>query len=414
MTNRRVVVTGVGAVTPIGNTVKDFWEGMLAGKSGAGPFTRFDTTDYPTRFGCEVKNFVAEDHFDRKEARKLEMFVQYAVVASREAVADSGLELEKEDLCRFGVYVGSGIGGIQTIEEQHTILLERGMKRVSPFLIPRLISNMGAGQISIFLGFKGPNVCIVTACATGTHCVGEAFKVIQRGQATAMLAGGAESALTPLGVAGFCNMKALSERNDSPATASRPFDLNRDGFVMGEGAGILLLEDYEHAKARGARIYAEIAGYGLTGDAFHITAPSPDGDGAARAMKMAIDDAGLQITDIHHINAHGTSTPLNDKLESIAIKRLFGDHAPKIAITSNKSMIGHLLGAAGGVEGIATCLTIKNGIVPPTMNYETPDPECDLDYTPNKPRKLEVTAALSNSLGFGGHNTSILFRKFEG
>ncbi len=413
MTNRRVVVTGLGAITPIGNSVKEFWEGLLAGKNGVGPFTRFDASDYPTRFACEVKNYNGEEHFDRKEAKKLERFVQYSIVAAKEAIQDSGLNLEEEDLDRFGVYIGSGIGGIQTIEEQHTVLLERGMKRVSPFLIPKLIANMASGQVSIYFRLRGPNSCIVTACATGTHSIGEAFKVIQRGQATLMLAGGTESALTPLGVAGFCNMKALSERNDAPERASRPFDKDRDGFVMGEGSGVVVLEDYEHAKARGARIYAEVAGYGLTGDAFHITAPSPGGEGAARAMKMAIDDAGLQPADVNHINAHGTSTPLNDKLETLSIKKVLGEHAYKVPITSNKSMIGHLLGAAGGVEAIATCLTITHGIIPPTINHENPDPECDLDYTPLKARKAEVTCALSNSLGFGGHNTSLLFCKME-
>ncbi len=414
MINRRVVVTGLGAVTPIGNNVRDYWAGLVAGKNGAGPITHFDASEYPTRFACEVKGYNVDDHFDRKDAKKLENFVQFSIIAAREALADSGIDVAKEDPTHIGVYIGCGIGGIQTIEEQHTILIERGMKRVSPFLIPRIIANMAAGQVSIFLGLKGPNSCIVTACATGTHSIGEAFKVVQRGQATMMLAGGAESAITALGVAGFCNMKALSERNDSPQTASRPFDLNRDGFVMGEGAGVLLLEDLDHAKARGARIYAEITGYGLTGDAFHITAPAPDGDGAARAMKMAVDDAGLKPEDVDHINAHGTSTPLNDRLETIAIKKVFGEHARNIAITSNKSMIGHLLGAGGGVEGIATCLTLYHGIIPPTINHETPDPECDLDYVPNTVRKADVKVAISNSLGFGGHNTTILLTKFAG
>jgi 3-oxoacyl-[acyl-carrier-protein] synthase II len=413
ISNNRVVITGLGAITPIGNTVDEFWKGLLEGRSGAAPFTRFDASAYPTRFACEVKGFIGEDHFDRKEVKKLEHFVQYAIVASRQALADSGLDLAGEDLNRIGVYIGSGIGGLATIEEQHSVLLEKGMKRVSPFLIPKLIANLASGQVSIMLGVKGPNLCIVTACATGTHSIGEAFKVIQRGQAVAMFAGGAEAALTPLGVAGFCNMRAISERNDEPEKASRPFDLNRDGFVMGEGAGILLLEDYEHAKARGARIYAEITGYGLTGDAFHITAPSPDGDGAARAMQMALDDAGLPPTAVNHINAHGTSTPLNDKLETLAIKRVLGEHARNVPVTANKSMIGHLLGAAGGAEAVAACLTITHGIIPPTINYETPDPECDLDYVPNQPRRAEVTCVLSNSLGFGGHNTTIALQKCE-
>ncbi len=413
MTNRRVVITGLGAITPIGNSVPEYWQGLLEGRSGAGPFTHFDAAEYPTRFACEVKNFVPENHFDRKEVRKLELFVMYAIVATKEAIADSGLDLQKENLERAGVYIGSGIGGIYSIEEQHTVLMQKGMKRVSPLLIPKLIANMGAGQVSITFGLRGPNLCIVTACATGTHSIGEAFKVVQRGQADIMVAGGSEAALSPLGVAGFCNMKAISERNDDPQRASRPFDLNRDGFVMGEGAGILILEDYEHARARGARIYAEIAGYGLTGDAHHITAPAPGGDGAMRAMRMAVEDSGLPLSAIDHINAHGTSTPLNDKTETEAIKTLFGERAYKIPVTANKSMIGHLLGAAGGVEAVALCKTISEGVIPPTINYETPDPECDLDYVPNQARKAEVVCGLSNSLGFGGHNTSILLKKCD-
>ena len=376
MPTHRVVITGIGAITPIGNTVPAFWNALLEGRSGAGPITRFDAAEFPTRFACEVKGFNAEEHFDRKEVRKLEDFVQFSIVAAREALADSGLDVKTADVNRIGVYVGSGIGGISTLEEQHTILMQKGMKRVSPFLIPKMIANMAAGQVSIYLGLKGPNACIVTACATGTHCVGEAFKVVQRGQALAMIAGGAEAAISPLGFAGFCNMKALSERNDDPQHASRPFDLNRDGFVMGEGAGIVLLENYEHAKARGAKIYAEITGYGATGDAYHITAPSPDGEGATRSMAMAVEDAGLPLTAVNHINAHGTSTPLNDKLETLSIMTLFGERAREIPITSIKSMTGHLLGAAGGVEAIASVLTIRNGIIPPTTNYETPDPDC--------------------------------------
>ncbi len=411
MIQRRVVITGLGAVTPIGNNVKDYWDGLLAGRSGAGPITKFDASTYPTRIACEIKNFNPENHFDRKEVKKLESFVQYAIVATREAIADSGLDLDAVDKEEFGVYIGSGIGGILAIEEQHSVLLEKGMKRVSPFLIPKLIANMASGLVSIEFGLKGPNLCIVTACATATHSIGEAFKCIQRGQATIMVCGGTEGAISPLGVAGFCNMKALSERNDEPTRASRPFDAQRDGFVMAEGAGILILEDYEHARARGARIYAELAGYGLTGDAYHMTAPAPMGEGAMRSMRMAIRDAGVTPSDVDHINAHGTSTPYNDKTESEAIKTLFGERAYKIPITSNKSMIGHLLGAAGGVEAIAVCLSIRDSVIPPTINYENPDPDCDLDYVPNQPRRTEVTCAISNSLGFGGHNCSVLFRK---
>lgn len=410
---KRVVVTGLGALTPIGNTVDEFWAGLVEGRNGVGPITRFDTSRHKTRFACEVKGFNATEHFSIKDARKLDLFVAYSVVASREALKDSGLDLEKEDVNEIGVIIGSGIGGLQSIEEQNKVLLEQGPGRVSPLLIPRLICNMAAGQTSIYLGLKGPNSCPVTACATGTHAIGDAFKIIQRGQATAILAGGTEAAITALGVAGFENMKALSSRNDSPETASRPFDKDRDGFVIGDGAGIIVLEEYEHAQARGARIYAEVVGYGMTGDAHHITAPSPEGEGASRAMSMALRDAGLRPEDIDHINAHGTSTPMNDKNETAAIRNTFGEHAPKLAVCSTKSMIGHLLGAAGGVEAIASIKAIYHDIVPPTINYTTPDPECDLDYVPNASRKMVVRAAISNSLGFGGHNTSIIFKKMD-
>lgn len=398
-------------MTPIGLDVPTYWEGLLAGRSGAGEITSFDTSQHKTKFACQVKDWDPSLHFDRKDARKLETFVQFAIVAARQAVEDSGLDLDNEDRTKIGVLVGSGIGGLGVMEEQSLVLHNQGPGRVSPFLIPRLISNMAPGQISISLGLKGPNSCVVTACATATHALGDAFKIIQRGDAIAMVAGGTESAITPLGVAGFENMKALSSRNDDPQGASRPFDKDRDGFVMGEGAGILLLEEYEHAKARGARIYAEFAGYGMTGDAFHITAPAPEGEGAARSMQMALDDSGLKPEEISHINAHGTSTPMNDKNESAAIKTVFGEHAAKLAISSNKSMVGHLLGAAGGVEAIASTLSIYNSVVPPTINYTTPDPECDLDYVPNEKREMTVNAVVSNSLGFGGHNASILIRK---
>jgi 3-oxoacyl-[acyl-carrier-protein] synthase II len=412
-TFHRVVVTGLGAITPLGNSVAEFWSNLQAGKSGAGPITHFDTERHKTKFACEVKNFDPLAYFSAKEARKFDPFVLYAVAAAEEAIRDSGIDMEKVDRNEFGVIVGSGIGGIHVMEEQHRILETQGPNRVSPFLIPKLICNMAPGQISIRFGLRGPSNCPVTACATGTHAIGDAFKIIQRGQAQIIAAGGTEAAISALGVAGFENMKALSSRNDSPQTASRPFDKERDGFVMGEGAGVIILEQYEHAMARGARIYAEIVGYGLTTDAHHMTAPAPEGEGATRAMRMALRDAELDLTEVDHINAHGTSTPMNDKNETAAVRNLFGEHARKISLTSNKSMTGHLLGAAGGVEAIASVLAIRDGVIPPTINLMNPDPECDLDYTPNVKREREVRVAMSNSLGFGGHNTSIVFRRFE-
>ena len=412
MMNHRVVVTGVGAVTPIGNTVAEFWPALLAGKSGAGPITRFDASKHKVKFASEIKNFDVEAHFDRKEARRTEPFVQYAVVAAREALADSGLDLEKVDRDEFGVYIGSGIGGLGIMEEQSAILQEKGPDRVSALLIPRLIANMASGQVSIMLGLRGPNSCIVTACASGTHALGDAAQIIRRGTAKYMIAGGTESAVTPLGLAGFVNLRALSERNDAPLTASRPFSKDRDGFVMGEGAGIMVLEEYEHAKARGAKIYAELVGYGLSGDGYHMTAPAPDGNGAQRCMKMALRDANLKPTEISHINAHGTSTELNDKIETLAVKAVFGEHAYKIPMSSNKSCTGHLLGAAGGVEAVASVLSIVNNIVPATINYSEPDPDCDLDYvTEGASRPTKVDTVLSNSFGFGGHNASLVFQR---
>ncbi len=413
MEKKRVVITGIGAVTPIGLTAREFWNNLVAGKNGVGAITYFDASDYSTKIAAEIKGFNPEDYFDRKDSRKLDQFVRFAVVAARETIADAGLNLSEEDSNHIGVIVGAGIGGIGYIEEQHLVLMKKGARRVSPFLIPKIIANMAPGQIAIYLGLKGPNTAVVTACASGTHAIGDAFKIIQRGDAVAMLAGGTEAAISPLGVAGFCNMQALSQRNEEPEKASRPFDAQRDGFIMGEGAGIVLLEELEHALKRKARIYCEITGYGLTADAFHITAPSPDGEGAARAMKMAVDDAGLRPEEVDYVNAHGTSTPLNDKLETQAIKTVFGEHAYKMAISSNKSMVGHLLGAAGGAEAIATVLTITEGIIPPTINYENPDPDCDLDYVPNAARKANVRIAISNSLGFGGHNCTIVLKKFE-
>lgn len=413
MNKRRVVITGLGVVTPIGNNVKDYWENLLAGKSGIDYITKFDASEFSVRFAGEVKNFNPEDYLEKKELRKIEDFVVYGVAATQEAIKDAGLDDgNKFDPTRAGVMVGSGIGGLRSMEEQHKVLLSRGPRRINPFLITRMIVNMAAGYIAIRFGLKGPNTAVSTACATGTHAIGDAFKVIQRGDADVMIAGGAESAITPLGIGGFASMKALSERNDAPQKASRPFDAQRDGFVMSEGAGILVLEALEHALKRDARIYAEIVGYGMTDDAYHITAPDPEGDGGARAMKLAIEDAGLNPEDFDLVNAHGTSTPLNDKLETKGIKKVFGEHAYKLCITANKSMIGHLLGAAGAVEAVATVLSIANDKVPPTINYEFPDPECDLDYVPNVAREKEIRAAISNSLGFGGHNCTIALKKF--
>ncbi|MDM7273985.1 beta-ketoacyl-ACP synthase II [Sulfurihydrogenibium azorense] len=412
---RRVVITGLGAVTPIGNNVKDFWTSLVNGVSGIDVIKRFDpiAIGLPVIIAGEVKNLNPENFLDSKELKRMSDFVKFAVIAAKEAIEDSGLDLDKIDLTRAGVIVGTGIGGLRDIEEQQKVVMEKGVKRVSPFFIPSGISNMASGYISIEFGFKGPNSCVVTACATGTHSIGDAFKIIQRGDADIMIAGGTESAITPLGVAGFANMKALSTRNNEPQKASRPFDAQRDGFVMGEGAGVVVLEELEHAKKRGAKIYAEVVGYGLTGDAYHITAPCADADGAIRVIKMALNDARVNPEEVDYVNAHGTSTPLNDKIETLAIKQVFKDHAYKLKISSNKSMIGHLLGAAGAVEAVATALTIKEGIIPPTINYEYPDPECDLDYVPNKAIQYPVKVAISNSFGFGGTNGCLVFKAYE-
>lgn len=412
MEKRRVVITGLGIVSPVGNTVEEAWNSITAGKSGVKPMTRLNPDDYPAKVAAEIRDFDPEQFVEKKEARKMDRFTQFAVAAAKMAVADAKLEITDENAPRIGVWVGSGIGGMETFESQYKTFLERGYRRVSPFFVPMMIPDMAAGQVSIYLGAKGVNSCTVTACATGTNSIGDAFKVIQRGDADAMISGGTEAPITQMSVAGFCANTALSN-NPDPATASRPFDSGRDGFVIGEGAGIVVLEELEHAKARGAHIYAEIVGYGSTGDAHHITAPAPDGEGGARAMKMAIDDAGLAPSDIDYINAHGTSTPYNDKFETAAIKTVFGDHAEKLAISSTKSMTGHLLGAAGGVEAIFTALAIENDVIPPTINLQNPDPECDLDYVPNKARKAEVRAAMSNSLGFGGHNATIVLKQYE-
>jgi len=413
MEPKRVVVTGLGALTPIGNNTRAYWEALIAGKSGADKITFFDVSKYNCKIGAEVKGFNPEDYFEKKEVKRMERFCQFAMVCAREALKDSGLTPESIDLNRFGVLIGVGMGGIGLIEEQNEVLLTKGPDRVTPLLIPKIIPNMASGMVAIDLGLKGPNSCSVTACASGTNAIGDAYKIIQRGAAIAMITGGSEATITKLGLAGFDNMRAVTRRNDQPQKASRPFDRERDGFVIGEGSGILVIEELEHARTRGARIYCEIIGYGCSCDAYHLTAPSPMGEGAARAIKAALDDAGLQPSDIDYINAHGTSTPLNDKNETDAIKSVFGDHAYKLAVSSNKSMIGHLLGGAGGVEAVATVLTIVEGIIPPTINYEFPDPECDLDYVPNVARKSPVKTAISNSLGFGGHNAVIALRCYQ-
>ncbi|NLO89583.1 MAG: beta-ketoacyl-ACP synthase II [Clostridia bacterium] len=413
MKKNRVVITGIGIISPVGIGKNKFWEALVEGKSGITKITRFDVRDYPTKIAGEVKDFSPFDYIDKKEARRMDRFAQFAVAAGKMAVEDSGLDLEKIDKDRVGVILGTGIGGTETFEEQHRVLLNKGPNRVSPFFIPMMIGNMGAGQISIQLGLKGTNITIVNACASGAIAVGEAFRTLQRGDADVILSGGSEAALTPMSLAGFCTMKAMTTHNEEPQKASRPFDAKRDGFVLSEGAGIVVMETLNHALSRGARIYAEVIGYGCTADAYHITAPAPDGEGAVKAMQKALDDAGIEPKDVEYINAHGTSTQLNDKYETLAIKKVFGDHAYSLAVSSNKSMIGHLLGAAGAVEIIATVLTIYEGIIPPTINYENPDPECDLDYVPNKSRRASVNAALSNSLGFGGHNATVVVQRFK-
>lgn len=409
---RRVVITGMGVITSLGQELDTFWNNLLEGKSGISQVESFDVSEYPTTIAGSIKDFNPELYMDKKEARRMDRFVQFAVSASQSALKDANLNIsDLPDPDRAGVFVGSGIGGLETWEEQHRILLERGPKRVSPFFIPMMIANMASGQISIMTGAKGPNSTVVTACATGTNSIGDAFKLIQRDEADVMICGGAEATIRPTGMAGFCALRAMSTRNDEPERASRPFDIDRDGFVMSEGSGVIILEELEHAKKRGAKIYAEVIGYGMSGDAYHMTDPDPDG--AARCMKKALKDAGITPDAIDYINAHGTSTPVGDKSETIAIKNTFGDHAYKLAVSSTKSMTGHLLGAAGGVEAIITVLTICNGIIPPTINLVNQDPECDLDYVPNKPRKAEVNTAISNSFGFGGHNATIIINKYE-
>ena len=409
----RVVVTGVGAVTPLGTGVDVFWPRMLAGESAAGPVTRLDVTDFSTRIAAEVKDFNAEDWLDRKEARRIDLFIAFAVASATMALKDSGLDTSGDMSERVGVLVGSGIGGLTFMAEQMRRLVELGPNKVSPFLVPYMIPDMASGYVSIVHGLKGPNTCVVTACATGANAIGDAYHIIKRGEAVAMVAGGSEAPVNEIGLSGFCSARAMTGRNDDPQRASRPFDLNRDGVLIAEGSAVLILEDRDHAVARGAKIYGEILGYGMSGDAYHMTAPDPTGDGARRAMQNALRSASLQPEDIGYINAHGTSTNLNDKLETLAIKRVFGDLAPGIPISSTKSMIGHTLGAAGAIEALVCILAMRDGVLPPTINYETPDPECDLDYIPNTARKADVKASLSNSFGFGGHNVSLILGRGE-
>jgi 3-oxoacyl-[acyl-carrier-protein] synthase II len=410
---RRVVVTGMGCITPVGTGKEKFWNSLKLGVSGINSITRFDTTDFATKIAGEVTDFNPEDYIEKREAKRMDRFTQFAVAAAKMAVQDANLDVNTINAERFGVVLGSGIGGMETLEEQSLKLFEKGPKRISPLFIPMMISNIGSGQVSIALGAKGPNQTVVTACASATNGIGEAFRMIQNSDADIMITGGTEASITPLSIAGFCSMKAMSTNNDNPKGASRPFDANRDGFVMGEGAGILLIEELEHAIKRGATIYGEVIGYGTSADAYHITAPAPNGEGGARAMVNALKDADITYDKIDYINAHGTSTPYNDEFETAAIKTVFKEHAYKLAVSSTKSMTGHLLGAAGGIEAIASIMAIKEGVIPPTINYETPDPKCDLDYVPNVAKERSVAYALSNSLGFGGHNATIIFKKYE-
>ncbi|MDR3195416.1 MAG: beta-ketoacyl-ACP synthase II [Endomicrobium sp.] len=409
---KRIVITGIGVVTPIGIGNAEFTKALKEGKSGASSIEYFDTSAYATRFAAVVKNFEPEKFIEKKKIKKMAKFTQFGFAAAKMAVEDSGLDLFKEDLSRIGIITGTGIGGLDIIEEEEQVLLAKGPRRVSPFLIPMIITNMLPGEIAINYGFTGPNYAVTSACASANHAIGDALRLLRDGDTDVIISGGSESAIVPLGLAGFCSMKALSQRNDDPKTASRPFDKNRDGFVMGEGAGIVVLETLEHALNRGARIYAELAGYGASDDAYHITAPDPEGKAAIFAMEKSINDAGVSKDEVDYINAHGTSTALNDKTETFAIKKVFGDKAYKIPVSSTKSMTGHLLGGAAGVELAATVIGMREGFIPPTINYETPDPDCDLDYVPNKIREQQITCAISNSLGFGGHNATIVIKKY--
>lgn len=409
---KRVVVTGLGVISPLGNSLDQFWSNLVNGVSGVGMISRFDTSDYPVKIAAEVKNFNPEDFIDRKEARRMDRNAQYAVAAAKLAAADAGLSGQEQG-DRTGVIFGCGVGGIETFEEQAKVLYEKGAKRISPFFVPMMIANMASGQIAMAIGAKGINETIVTACASGTNAIGEAFKAVQRGDADILFTGGCEASISPLALAGFCALKALSTNNDNPQQASRPFDKNRDGFVMGEGSGVLVLEELEHALARGAKIYAEVIGYGASCDAYHMTAPDPEGKGAAMAMSRAIADGGIQLSDVDYINAHGTSTEYNDRFETIAIKKVFGEHADQLLVSSTKSMTGHLLGAAGGIEGIVLAMVLKNDIIPPTINLTESEEECSLNYVPNTAVEKRVQYALSNSFGFGGHNAVVLMKKYE-
>jgi len=410
---KRVVVTGLGALSPVGNDVTTTWKALLEGKSGVSQITAFDISKFDSKIAGEVKDFDPLQYMSLKESRRMDRFVQFAVVAAKHAMSDSGIDMSKEDPYRVGVLVGSGVGSLHVMQDQCRIYEQRGPSRISPFMIPLLIVNEASGNISIVFGAKGPNTCVATACATGSHSIGDAFRIIERGDADVMIAGGTESCVTPMGVGGFCSLKALSCRNDEPERASRPFDKDRDGFIMAEGAGVVILEELEHAKKRGAKIYAEMAGYGMTGDAHHITAPDPSGESGSYAMKFALKDAGFNPEDVQYINAHGTSTQLNDKIETKAIKMCFNSHAKNLAISSTKSMTGHLIGAAGGLEFIVCVLAMQDNIVPPTINLENPDPECDLDYVPNRARQIQVKVVMSNSLGFGGHNATLVAKRFK-
>lgn len=415
MQEHRVVITGLGVISPVGNDVQSFWTSLKEGKSGVGPLTTFDASSFDSHIAGEVKGFDPSVYgMSSKDTKRMDKFVQYAIAASTQAVKDSGLNLDTEDKTRIGVLIGSGIGSLRVIEEGYKLYLEKGASRITPFLIPMLIVNEASGHVGITFGFKGPNSCVATACATGSHAIGDAFKIIERGDADVMVAGGTESCITYMGVGGFCALKSLSTRNDAPQKASRPFDAQRDGFVMSEGCGVVIMESLEHARKRNALIYGEICGYGMTCDAYHITAPDPDGEGGMRAMQLALKDAQINPSDVDYINAHGTSTKLNDKIETLAVKRAMGDYAGKVMISSTKSMTGHLLGAAGGVEFIVCCLSLKDGVIPPTINYEHPDPECDLDYVPNTAREKKIEVCMSNSLGFGGHNATLVVKKFKG
>lgn len=414
MTINRIVVTGLGVISPLGNNIASFWQAIKDGRSGIGKLTAFDADGFDSRIAGEVKIFEPSLYgISLKDTKRMDRFVQFAVASTKQALLDSGIDLAKTDLNRVGVVVGSGIGGLDIIEKEHNVFLQKGAARLSPFLIPMLIVNEAAGQIGISFGLRGPNLCVATACASGSHAIGDAFRILERGDADVMVAGGTESCIVPTGVGGFCALKALSTRNNEPQKASRPFERDRDGFIMAEGCGIVVLETLEHAKKRNAHIYVEMAGYGSSCDAYHMTAPDPDGDGAARAMTLALKDAKLNNSQVNYINAHGTSTKLNDKIETLAIKRALGNHAKKVMVSSTKSMTGHLLGAAGGVEFIVCCLSIKDSVVPPTINYDHPDPECDLDYVPNTARLVKVDACMSNSLGFGGHNATLVVKKFK-